>query len=363
MRHAASLLLLVSLSVPAQQVTRLTLPPPDAMLAEEFIDLTWARELRDGRVIVTDGRDQRVVVADLRRGRVETVGRRGRGPGEYPRALPVWSIGGDSSVMIDGPGRWLLLDGARVVATLAPAVPAVAATSGGARGADTRGHVYSAPMFAGGRGPGGDSTALRRISRATGKVDTIATLKAIVPRQTSKADEKGFFSFSAPTLGMSEEPLPFPDGWVAVVRIDPYRVDWRSPDGRWTRGDALPVPRVRMDDREKRAYLARIAEATGTPTAPPESIDEWPATVPPFRSPAQLLAAPDGRVVIPRLASADHPDTRYDVVDRRGVLSGQLFLARGERLIGFGARSAYVAAADDDGIQRLRRHPWPPAAR
>jgi hypothetical protein len=30
-----------------------------------------------------------------------------------------------------------------------------------------------------------------------------------------------------------------------------------------------------------------------------------------------------------------------------------------ERIVGFGMTSDYVAVTDDDGIQLLRRHPWP----
>jgi hypothetical protein len=339
----------------------LVLAPVNATLAEEFSDLSWARELKDGRVIVTDRRDSRIAVADLRTGRVEPISRKGQGPGEYARGLPVWSIGGDSSVMIDAPQRWLLFDGARVVATLSPVAPMVAATKPTARGTDTLGHVFTAGTIAGQDGPMGDSIALLRVSRATGQVDTLTRLKAVVARQTSERDEKGFVSFTVPTVRTAEEALPFPDGWVAVIRLDPYRVDWRSPGGRWTLGAALPVPVVRMDDREKRAYVERIANATGQVVKPPESITDWPATVPPYQSPSPLFASPDGRAIIPRLPSADHPETRYDVVSRLGVLESQLTMPPNERIVGIGAKSVYVAVTDNDGIQRLRRHPWPPA--
>ena len=364
MRYLVILSVLAPLGTSAQQSSRLVLAPPNASLAEEFSSLTWARELKDGRVIVTDARDGRVVVADLRTGKVEPISRRGQGPGEYPRALPVWSLGGDSSAMIDGPRRWLLFDGARVVATLAPDNPAVAAAKGAARGADALGHVFSAGSVAGENGPIGDSTLLFRVSRATARVDTITRLRALVARQTSERNAQGYFSFAMPTIGTAEETLPFADGWVAVVRIDPYRVDWRSPDGHWTKGAALPFRVVRMDDREKRSYVERVARSTGNPVTPPDSITDWPATVPPYQSSNRsltfLLASPDGRVLIPRLASTDSPEARYDIVNRRGGLDGQLTLPSNQRIVSFGATSVYVAVTDDDGIQRLRRHPWPP---
>jgi hypothetical protein len=104
--------------------------------------------------------------------------------------------------------------------------------------------------------------------------------------------------------------------------------------------------------------MERLAAASGRKASPPDSSPDWPATLPPYRSPVALLAAPDGRVVVPRLASADHPETRYDVVNRRGLLDGQLILRPNERIVGFGAATVYVAVSDDDGIQRLQRHPW-----
>jgi len=115
-----------------------------------------------------------------------------------------------------------------------------------------------------------------------------------------------------------------------------------------------------MDDKEKRAFMARRASSTGKTPSPPDSLPDWPATVPPYRSPVQLLAAVDGRLLVPRLATADHPEMRYDVVNRRGTLDAQLVLAANARIVGFGSGAAYVSVTDDDGIQRLRRHHWPP---
>jgi hypothetical protein len=347
-------------SVAAQQRPRLTLAAANAKLSEEFSNLTWVRELRDRRVIISDSRDGRVVVADLASGAVEQIGRRGNGPNEYTRVQPVWSIGGDSSVLMNSPQRWLLFSGASIVATLPPDAPGVSSIRGIARGADERGNVYSAEFVRSGDRPIGDSTALLRIARGTGKVDTLARLKALVPRRTSAADKNGYFSFSLPTLEAADEAVPFADGWVAIVRTDPYRVQWRSPDGKWVNGAQLPFSAIRIDDREKRAHMARLASPTGKAPSPPDSIADWPATLPPYRSPVMLLAAPDSRLLVPRLPSAQRAETHYDIVNRRGALDGELVLPPNERIVGFGAATVYVSVTDDDGIQRLRRHPWPP---
>jgi hypothetical protein len=364
-RRMSHLFALISLSIGSRHglaqapAGTMRLAPANASLREEFSVITGARELKDGRVVVTDPREGRIVVADLGAGTVVQISRKGEGPGEYPRALPVRPVGGDSSVLIDSPRRWLVFDGARIVATLPPDAPAVAATKGLVRGVDAQGFVYSADFVAGGKQIG-DSTALLRVSRATGHVDTIVRLAALVAKQASAANKDGFFEFSIPAIGTAEEAVPFPDGRLAVVRVNPYRVDWRTMDGRWIRGAALPFVAVAMDEQEKRAYMARVAAASGKPASPPESITGWPTTVPPYQSPTTLFAAPDGRVLVPRMPSSAHPETRYDVVNRRGTLDGQLVLPANERIVGFGTTSVYVAATDDDGIQRLRRSPWPP---
>jgi len=67
----------------------------------------------------------------------------------------------------------------------------------------------------------------------------------------------------------------------------------------------------------------------------------------------------ESRIAVRRMPTASAPETRYDLVDRRGALDGQLALKQNERVLGFGGRSVYVVATDDDGVERLRRHPWP----
>jgi len=63
----------------------------------------------------------------------------------------------------------------------------------------------------------------------------------------------------------------FPDGWIAIARLDPYLVEWRTPDGRTVRGTPLPSARVKVDDAEKRAYMAAIAVANSKAPEPPDS--------------------------------------------------------------------------------------------
>ena len=106
-------LVVTALLIPAasseQRPATIRLQPPDARLETGFTAITSIRELSDGRIIVTDPRDQGLVVADFRTGDVQPISRRGGGPGEYGLAAPVHPIAGDSSLLSDFMQRRILL--------------------------------------------------------------------------------------------------------------------------------------------------------------------------------------------------------------------------------------------------------------
>jgi hypothetical protein len=351
----------------AQKVPAISLKPADAKLDEEFTLIRAVRELADGRVLVADARDGRLVVADLRSGAVQQISRTGGGPGEYRTLSALLALGGDSTLVSDaGNRRWLLMDGARIVATLPPETPAIKLAPGIVYGADRMGHVLtsrSAP-----RPNNSDFTAppdsmfILLVNRSTGSADTIGRALpqpavVSVPERNPDGSPKSVNVMMVP-LTAGEQVQLFPDGWVAEARMDPYRVDWRAPNGTWRRGAPLPLTIVKVDEKEKRAYLAAAAKASGRPPADPSKMPTWPATVGPFGIGA-LRAATGGLLLIQRLNNSGMANTHYDLVDRRGALAGTIELPENEKIIGFGAKSVYVAVIDDDGIQRLRRHPWP----
>jgi hypothetical protein len=360
----------------------ITLPPADAALQTGFTYLSSVRELRDGRVIISDPREQRLIVADLTTGLVKPVGRRGRGPQEWSTAIGLHPLQGDSSLQIDGGSRrWLVFDADRIVGVLPPDAPVISATHGYALQADGLGHVFGVAPWRPRPGlrkhDARDSLAVVRYHRTTGAADTVALLRdwpATVQTIGAPNGELMERLVSRPAFAVAEEFVAFVDGWLAVARLGPYRVDWRAPDGRWVRGRALPVPVVRLEEREKKAYLDRSAQAIaalerGDPAmraALMPMYTDFPATVPPFQSDA-LIPGGDGRVYIRRTLTAAHPEPRYDIVSRRGELEGQIRLATGERIVTVSARYVYVVWRDKDDVERLRRHrltppPTPPAA-
>ena len=361
------LLCLGSVAAAAQVVRAVTVKPPDAVLAEEFTAVSSIRELENGRVLLTDRREQRALVVDFRTGQVSPFARRGHGPGEYGSPPQIFQLAGDSSLLVARTQRrWLLLHGGMVVSTLPPDAPAIVQTQASIIGTDSLGRVLTtkAPQAR----PGvtvvstRDSLELVLVDRNSGTSDTVARLRRMASRSSLTLDAQGRekeSSFDRPGVMSTEETAAiFPDGAVAIARLDPFRIDWRFANGSWIRGDSLPVRPVALDARQKQWYMRAIAGDAAP--QPPETLSGWPATIPPFLSTiSPLTAASDGRLLVRRSRDADHNGTRYLIVNRRGQLDGEISLAPNISIVGVGRRSLYTTATDSDGIQRLQRHPWP----
>ncbi len=367
------------LALPCQALhaqTAITLPPADARLAEEFSVIAGVRELRDGRVLITDEKENRIVAADLRAGTVQPVGRKGSGPGEFTQVVRLWAMGGDSTIMRNfNASGWLVFDGDRIVGTHTGSDPVVTSMAWGRLlGADGSSRLIFAELPSdGNRRQIPDSLWLVRYDGRTARKDTIARVRSLImPPGTSAAGAEragGAAAGTRPRYSISmnamDQFIAFPDGWIAIARVLPYRVDWCAPAGGCTTGPVLQARPVPMTDREKRAHL-EMANRLGTwpPTSAIEETSNWLDFVPPFVEPASrfdagaLFASPDGRLLVERLPSAEGMARSYDVVDRRGIVTGRITLPLEERIVGFGARAVYVAVSDSDGLQRLRRHPW-----
>ena len=364
MKWIALLLACYPTAVVAQALAPRTLRPATDSLPEEFNRIVGVRELADGRVLVSDPGDRRLVVVDFKTRTVQQIGREGRGPAEYGLPTQFYSLPGDSILMPDVlNARWLILQGSAIVRTIPPDDPVVTATRNGFRGADVRGHVLATGVILPTRTQDlgkGDSTALILVDRSTEKADTIARLRVAPTTVKVDVDKDGKVSqvrwFPA-LLSVGEETLIFPDGWIAVARLEPYRIEWRTPDGKWIRAAPIEPAEPRMNEREKQAHLDRRSRATGKPAVRPPD-DSWPATIPPFQ-PRPMIPLPDGRVLILRTPTADVSGNRYEVVDRAGRRLAIVALPETERILAVGTRGAYVVTTDEDGIQRIRRHPWP----
>jgi hypothetical protein len=103
--------------------------------------------------------------------------------------------------------------------------------------------------------------------------------------------------------------------------------------------------------------MQRLASDNAEPLKPASSLADWPEVMPPFAA-ASIVGSPDGHLVLRRERVDDHRETVYDVIGRDGSLRRQVIMPGNARIVGFGATSVFVAYQDDNGIERLRRHPW-----
>ena len=389
LRRWAQVFAIVTPAVAAAQKP-LVLTKPNAEYVEPFSAIASIRELNDGRVLVTDARERVVQLIDFR-GSATAVGREGSGPGEY--ALPglIVPLPGDSSAIYDaGFSRYLIIhpDGKpglhfRPVPSARGSQAAVVRVRGVPRGFDARGNIYyQGPAFhengAGVLTPS-DSTAIIRFDRVAQTADTIAFVRLAKGHGSVKANPGGgvqVMSGLANPLVPRDDWVVLPDGRVAVVRADTYRIDFYTSPSLRRSGPAVPYEKIRVDadvrrmvEQEwERAWRNTIASARGrgagsasamgqAPT-PPALSGEWPEVMPPFTMQA-AKARPNGQIWVLRTQKPGVARQLYDVFDNMGRVIGQVLLPPSTSLIGFGRGAVYLVRSDDDGLQYLQRYHLP----
>jgi hypothetical protein len=368
------LLVCIATGAGAQSASTIKLKPAAAKIDAEFSSIVAVRELADGRALVADLTENKVVVVDFASGTVSQIGRSGQGPGEYQNPRWFFRLGDDSTLLMEQrTSRWHLLKGAAVVGTIPADDPVYSAFQRQVLGADARGHVIRSSAFADNKSAsipanGPDSLWVLRANRKSARIDTLTRVKAQKSQVTTTTNARGEVTgvsilmapFSAP-----EQPAMFEDGWVAIARVEPYRVDWISPDNKMTNGRPLPWPVTKLTEKDLEfMYASRGGKAPTTPeqvAARRQQLDAQmkllPAALPPFAVQA-LIPAEDGTLLLRHNETAGQPTTRYDLVDRSGRLRGTIAMDKGETIAAVSKKWAYVVYVDDDGLNFLRRHPW-----
>ncbi len=367
----------------AQEPTAIDLPPADWTLrGQQFSRIASVRELA-GQVLVSDATEDLLYVIDYGSGSVSSVGSHGDGPGEYRAAGFLYALGGDSTLFTDPTTRrWLLLVGDRIVATLGASQPLPNRFGSSLWGADRSGRVLAFEGFGSALGnsrpvtvryPDADSVRVLLtqpgvMEAAISRLDTIAKLggqgRLGAKPTTMRSGAAAYFAIVTSPLASGGQAWLFHDGWIAVAQPDPYKVDWRTPDGQWIRGVSLPVAPVPVNQREKCFALARHNYPE---PCDPRISPGWPQHIPPFvmevpwitPGGTALRAAPNGMLLVKRTPTADSLGKRYDVVDRRGTLRGVIRLGDHQTVVGHGRSSLFVVAKDEMDLLTLSRHPWP----
>jgi hypothetical protein len=247
-----------------------------------------------------------------------------------------------------------------IVTTLSPAAVVIATTAGSLLGADSLGRVHaSLPM------PfddlGGGMRRIRRnhvlVDRTTVRVDTVTTVRGTTLRSQESGPEGSRTTTNMELMfSVADQSLLFRDGWLAVARQEPYRVDWFPPGGAPIPGSPIAHGVVRVNDTEKEHWAARISRDFPNAAA---SLAVIPFTdvLAPFTA-GSLVALPNGTLLVRRHPTSRAPGNDHDIIDRRGVRIATLKLAPDARVVAAGLAHLYVATRDEDGIERLSRHAW-----
>jgi hypothetical protein len=284
--------------------------------------------------------------------------------------------------------RWVMFAGARAVASVGPTTfPRAELRSEIIYGTDALGRVVSLP-FPGMRShrldPTVDGPPMFRTDRATGARDSLGIANwmldpAVAASKSGRPPAPGAGveaagSSAAPRVAryallvrVIDQVAVAPDGFIAIARHTPFRVEWCDPQLRCRNGPVLPYPSRVISNSDKAAWIAseHARGHTWPPTTDVSRTAGWPDRLPPFTTPpvgsaslSALIIAPDGTALLRRMPSADAPTTRYDVIDRDGRRLYQLVLPINAEIVGVGAASVFVSTADEDGLQTISRHRW-----
>jgi hypothetical protein len=355
----------------AQSVSSTTLVSRGAAVDATFTHVSAARELSRDRVLVLDSGEQRVWLIDLAHRTRTQAGGSGLGALEYDS--PTMMIGtGANTVVEDFKGPKMLVFDKTGTPTESFALASTGATrvSRGLldfRGGDDVGRLYfEVPgvvvEHTGARAV--DSAAILRVDRRAPRIDTVTFIH--LPAGATKA------SGGMPGEGLSittggDNPFSMHDTWVsapnghvAIVHAQPYRVEWVSPDGKRTLGPVIDVERIPVTDADIAEHAKRTGGGVGVggglgprSDAPPTQSarggrDDWPVTKAPFVHFGALID-PHGNVWVRRMTRAGDPRAPYDVFDGTGQLIGRYTLPDRTRLVGFGAANLFAIHQTDDG--------------
>lgn len=342
---------------------------------------TWIggiRELSDGRVVVTDERERRLVLLDPKSNSLSPISRTGQGPNEYRSVGSLVALPFDSTMMLDVENHRLLAIDPSGETVGVTSLPASVGFGIEIKGSDDQGRLFLEanpmpdPEQVSEGGPP-DSLPVLRWDRRSGRLDTVAYLGQ---RKVESGGSSGFVMFMIQPLSSRDDWGVASGGWVGIVRLSPYRVEWRGPGQEYVQGATQSYQPIPVTDRDKAEWEEEQKNAPtysvdiggggaiggpggGPAPAPgpaPEMPDlKWPTEKPPFLE-RSLQISPDREAWVLRTRAAGDSIPVYDVFDAKGVLTERISLPPASRVIGFGRKSVYLVRTDDSGAQWLERY-------
>ena len=364
-RFTAFVILLLVTACEKPPAPVVVLDQPEAQLARTLQQVSNVTELRDGRVAFAELVDRSFLFADLATGDITPVGEHADtirpedpAPGKHKYPGYVFRLGGDTVGLVDfaaerttlwdDRGRFLLtLDRKAVGGHNQPLAY------------DHRGNGYKEDVRSvlGGLEPGKelglDSLEVLRIARGDSIADTVAQLRLPEWGQGRFGEQMKMVStiFSGRDLfGV------LPDGALWVARASDNSVDWRSPEGKWTRGKGSPFTPIPVPPEEKEMFLDRLKAQMAQTGAPAGIALSYPFAdqKPPFVAGA---TNPAGEAWLQRARPFQDSVPVWDVVGRDGAVIRTVQMPKGASLGGFGADGrVYLLLRQPDGRQEIGRY-------
>lgn len=351
---------------PTPRVLRIT-----SEFGEPFSAMNGLIELTDGRLLVSDRREQAVRLVDLAKERLQDAARSGKGPLEYNSPGGFYRMRNGEIRMIDQTLRRYLVFSAqgRPLRTEPFAEVSSGVRMSNAGGdpheLDETGAEVVRPTMNMGREVASDSGWV--IRRYGTSVDSLMKLRLpeSVTNSAGGARVTAIKRFS-PADGMATAA----DGRIAVVRAEPYRVEWWRGGQRLAQGPVIPYDALKVTDADRaeaekaRAQVSmpggiRVMQSDGKGGQKPVDVG---SLVPPMQmaetkpafDPMQLRIDTRGRVWVRRYTApgADHV---YDIFEGEGRRVDRVQLPQDSALAGFGKGVVYVVRTDADELLYLGR--------
>lgn len=338
---------------------------PEFTLDRTFKQVSNVVELSDGRLALADLKDKTFQFVNPATGEVTLVGEHSDtlkkddpAPGKHRYPGYVLHFAGDTVGLIDfGAQRTTLWNEKGEYLGVMP--------GGGVGGynqplsydAKRAGYKEDVRSVLGGLEPGQelefDSLSVIRIASGDTVADTVARLKLPAWGRGQFGQQQKIVStiFSGRDLfGV------LPDGSMWVARASNNAVDWRAPDGSWTRGPSRPFTKIAVPQDEKDDFLVKLRGQMAQMGAPAGIELSYPFAdeKPPF------LAAqtnPTGEVWLQRSRAWGDSIPVWDVVGRDGKQIRTIQLPKNASLAGFGAGGKiYVVLREGEDQQKVVRY-------
>jgi hypothetical protein len=189
-----------------------------------------------------------------------------------------------------------------------------------------------------------DSAAVVKTDPGLVRADTVARLAPLdiaeIQGNAGRRFERRVFS-GADRWGV------LPDGSLWIGRVNHNRVDWRGPDGHWTRGQNLPDRVLEVTRYDRELFLRKFPPelrrtAQELPFAPLKPPFEWG------------VSDPRGDVWLEKSRAPADSVRRYHVVNRQGRLVQEIHLRGSGRILAVAINSLLVVEPSPQGVRLIR---------